>query len=177
MEPRIKVTPGACRTATPMANGDIWRHSAALSEFGSLFLNALQRSVNRKVRSSNLRPGANFRIEPRRVSLSIAEWLTATVRQFGGNADSFRGSRSVDMNSNTSADACPGLPHAVQNRKVALAGRSLRARPLYVWHACAAIAPDKVRPSKSSKDTDELGGEKNRPPGWISRRCTMLPKT
>jgi hypothetical protein len=44
-------------------NGDIWRQSAALSEFDRVFLNGLQRSVNRKVRSSNLRPGANFRIQ------------------------------------------------------------------------------------------------------------------
>jgi len=48
--------------STPVANCHIWRHSAALSEFEIQFLNGTQRSVNRKVRSSNLRPGANFRI-------------------------------------------------------------------------------------------------------------------
>jgi hypothetical protein len=36
------------RTATPVANGANRRHSAALSEFKTPFLNGQQRSVNRK---------------------------------------------------------------------------------------------------------------------------------
>src|SRR5690242_8477796 len=47
-------------TATPVANHGTWRHSTASDELGPLFLSGRQRSVNRKVRSSNLRPGANF---------------------------------------------------------------------------------------------------------------------
>jgi hypothetical protein len=37
------------RTATPVANGANWWYSELLSEFGTLFLNGPQRSVNRKV--------------------------------------------------------------------------------------------------------------------------------
>ena len=50
--------PDPVRTATPVANGAIWRHSAALSEFIVVFLNGLQRSVNRKVQGSNPWSGA-----------------------------------------------------------------------------------------------------------------------
>jgi hypothetical protein len=48
------------RTATPAANGDTRRHSAGISEFESLFLNGMQRSVNRKVQGSNPCSGAIF---------------------------------------------------------------------------------------------------------------------
>jgi len=48
------------RTATPVANNGIWRHSEASSEFESTFLNGLQRSVNRKVQGSSPCPGAIF---------------------------------------------------------------------------------------------------------------------
>ena len=57
-------TEGA-RTATPAINDGKWRHSAALSEFGPLFLNGEHRSVNRKVQGSNPWSGANFRIPDR----------------------------------------------------------------------------------------------------------------
>ena len=50
------------RPATPMSNRGVWRHSAAPGEFESRFLNGLQRFVNRKVRGSNPRPGAIFRV-------------------------------------------------------------------------------------------------------------------
>jgi hypothetical protein len=46
------------RTTTRVANDGIRRHSAATNEFTPLVLNRARRSVNRKVRSSNLRPGA-----------------------------------------------------------------------------------------------------------------------
>jgi hypothetical protein len=49
------------RTATQVPNRGVWRHSAAFGELRLLFLNGRHRSVNRKVRSSNLRPGASFR--------------------------------------------------------------------------------------------------------------------
>ncbi len=49
----------ASRSATPMADGDIGWHSAALAELGSPFRNGLQRSVNRKVQDSSPCPGAN----------------------------------------------------------------------------------------------------------------------
>jgi hypothetical protein len=52
---RGAVTRPPPRTATPVATGANWRHSAALSEFRSLFLNGLQRSVNRKVLTSPAR--------------------------------------------------------------------------------------------------------------------------
>jgi hypothetical protein len=50
-------------TATPAANGANRRHSAALSEIRALFLNAAQRSVNRKVQGSNPWSGAKS-VEP-----------------------------------------------------------------------------------------------------------------
>jgi len=52
-----------CRTATPVANRDIWRHSAVLGEFRLPILNGLQRSVNRKVQGSSPCPGAKLRIQ------------------------------------------------------------------------------------------------------------------
>src|SRR6266566_8652007 len=47
-------------TATGVANRGIRRHSAAPGEYEPGFLNGLRRSVNRKVRGSNPRPGAKF---------------------------------------------------------------------------------------------------------------------
>ncbi len=47
-----------------MANGDAWRHIAALSEFGAQFLNGMQRSVNRKVQGSNPWSGAKSEFKP-----------------------------------------------------------------------------------------------------------------
>jgi hypothetical protein len=41
-----------------VTNRGKWRHSAAVSEFGAVFLNGLQRSVNRKVQGSNPWSGA-----------------------------------------------------------------------------------------------------------------------
>jgi hypothetical protein len=41
-----------------MKGGGNWRHAAAISEFGVVFLNGAHRSVNRKVRGSNPRFGA-----------------------------------------------------------------------------------------------------------------------
>src|SRR5205823_5502355 len=52
-------------TATPVANGGIWRHAAALGEFRPPVLNERQRSVNRKVQTSNPYPGASFEIQNR----------------------------------------------------------------------------------------------------------------
>jgi len=46
-----------------VADGDIWRYSAAHSEFMTLFLNGAQRSVNRKVQGSNPWSGANCKFE------------------------------------------------------------------------------------------------------------------
>jgi len=66
------------RTATLVANGDIWRHSATLSELHSRFLKGLQRSVNRKVQSSNLCPGANFCIQNGGEALARANARVAT---------------------------------------------------------------------------------------------------
>ncbi len=51
------------RTATPVANGGNWRYSAARSEFESLVLNGVQRSVNRKVQVSNPWSGAKSELE------------------------------------------------------------------------------------------------------------------
>jgi hypothetical protein len=65
------------RTAAPVANGDSWRHSAALSEFRPGFLNGPQRSINRKVQSSNLCPGAKFVFENGGIAWRVHE-LTAT---------------------------------------------------------------------------------------------------
>ncbi len=48
------------RTATPAINRGKCRHVVALSEFEQPVLNGLQRSVNRKVRGSNPRSGANL---------------------------------------------------------------------------------------------------------------------
>ncbi len=53
----------ALRTATPVANGGNWRYSAARSEFESLVLNGVQRSVNRKVQVSNPWSGAKSELE------------------------------------------------------------------------------------------------------------------
>jgi len=52
----------AFRTATPAINRGKWRHAVALSEFEPLFLNGVQRSVNRKVQGSNPWSGANCKI-------------------------------------------------------------------------------------------------------------------
>jgi len=51
------------RTATPLANHDIWRHSTARREHEALFLNGPQRSVNRKVQGSNPWSGAKSEYE------------------------------------------------------------------------------------------------------------------
>src|SRR5712691_4553961 len=53
----------AFRTATPAINRGKWRHAVALSEFEPLFLNGVQRSVNRKVQGSNPWSGANCKFE------------------------------------------------------------------------------------------------------------------
>jgi len=55
----------AARTATPVANRAIWRHSAVSSESEPRFLIGRQRSVNRKVQGSNPCPGANLAYEER----------------------------------------------------------------------------------------------------------------
>jgi hypothetical protein len=60
---RTVVGRGALRTATPAANGGIGQHSAAFSELGPVFLNGLQRSVNRKVQGSNPWSGAKSELE------------------------------------------------------------------------------------------------------------------
>src|SRR5438445_13891824 len=69
--------------ATPATYRDISRHVAALSEFGLRFLNGRRRSVNRKVRSSNLRPGANFRIRQRHASLYGRGCIQQELQQRG----------------------------------------------------------------------------------------------
>jgi hypothetical protein len=62
------------RTATPVASRGTWWHSAVLSECEARFLNGRRRSVNRKVRSSNLRPGASFELKLRQ-SCPTEPWL------------------------------------------------------------------------------------------------------
>ena len=52
------VAAGRLHTATPVINRGKWWSPAALSEFRSLILNGMQRSVNRKVQGSNPCPGA-----------------------------------------------------------------------------------------------------------------------
>jgi hypothetical protein len=57
------------RTATLVANRANWWYSLPLGEFGILFMNGAQRSVNRKVQGSNPCPGAktelgSVRLEP-----------------------------------------------------------------------------------------------------------------
>src|SRR5437867_4110562 len=64
-----------------MANRRTWRYAAALSELGQGFLNRRWRSVNRKVRSSNLRPGATLRLQ---VRLLGDKTPSAPVRQTFG---------------------------------------------------------------------------------------------
>ena len=73
--------------ATPVANDGTWRHSTTLREFRPPFLNGLRRSVNRKVQGSNPCPGANFRIQRRRILLYRRCWITATVQQPDAAAD------------------------------------------------------------------------------------------
>src|SRR5260370_40131524 len=63
----------ALRTATPVANGVIWWHSTACSEFGSPLLNGLQRSVNRKVQGSNPWSGAKSELKTR-VEAARSSW-------------------------------------------------------------------------------------------------------
>src|SRR5260370_23518731 len=63
----------ALRTATPVANGVIWWHSTACSEFGSPLLNGLQRSVNRKVQGSNPWSGAKSELKTR-VEAGRSSW-------------------------------------------------------------------------------------------------------
>jgi hypothetical protein len=53
----------AVRTATPVANGANWWCLVLLGEFKAQLLNGVQRSVNRKVQSSTLCPGANFELK------------------------------------------------------------------------------------------------------------------
>jgi hypothetical protein len=65
VEGEILISRDAIRTPTPVASGDIWRHSTALSEFRTPFPNGRQRSVNRKVQSSNLCPGAKICVQVR----------------------------------------------------------------------------------------------------------------
>jgi len=48
------------RTATPVINRAKRRHSVALSELGTSFLNGAQRAVNRKVQGSNPWSGAKL---------------------------------------------------------------------------------------------------------------------
>jgi hypothetical protein len=56
--PTRVIRDGGLRTATPAINrGKCW-YSAAFSEFTPLFLNGVQRSVNRKVQGSNPWSGA-----------------------------------------------------------------------------------------------------------------------
>ena len=102
---------GPCprRTAAPVANDTNWRHSAAFSEFVSSFLNGLQRSVNRKVQSSNLCPGARF-LELDRVAyrFPLGGGLQQPCSYRTATPNSCRGSRSVDVNSKASPDAVPG---------------------------------------------------------------------
>ncbi len=51
------------RTATRALNRGKRRHSAALSEFRAVFLNGMQRSVNRKVQASNPWSGAKSELD------------------------------------------------------------------------------------------------------------------
>src|SRR5438445_12845684 len=67
----------ALRTATPVANGVIWRHLTVSSEFGSPLLNGLQRSVNRKVQGSN--PWSGAILPKNRASIENS----GQVRRFG----------------------------------------------------------------------------------------------
>jgi len=48
------------RTATPAIDGGKRWHSVIRGEFGGLFLNGVDRSVNRKVQGSNPCSGANY---------------------------------------------------------------------------------------------------------------------
>jgi len=64
--------PPVFRTATPAINRGKRRHSAALSEFRPLFLNGMQRSVNRKVQGSNPWSGAKTELEIGLVHTQIA---------------------------------------------------------------------------------------------------------
>jgi len=75
------------RTATPAINHGNRRHSEAPSEFGALFLNGAQRSVNRKVQGSNPWSRASLlaitllRCEPSRLSCpqqSMREFTVTT---------------------------------------------------------------------------------------------------
>jgi len=52
-----------------VANHGIWRHSTALREYEALFLNGLQRSVNRKVQGSNPWFGAKIEFKVKRTRL------------------------------------------------------------------------------------------------------------
>src|SRR2546426_8537510 len=67
-------------TATPMASGDIWRHSVAVGGFAPAILNGLQRSVNRKVQGSNPCSGANVERPKQGLPPQLSDFA-ATVRQ------------------------------------------------------------------------------------------------
>ncbi len=81
------------RTATPLINRAKRRHSVALSELGTSFLNAAQRAVYRKVQGSNPWSGAISQLSNRRTSspdrLASAKARTLALEE----AVTFAGSR------------------------------------------------------------------------------------
>ncbi len=119
---------GHCRTATPVANREVWRYAAALGEFDSVFLNGPRRSVNRKVQGSSpclgatsvsSRPGAKFDniVQGQARRARTYSRCTATGQQ---RRPLFTTSMRTQLNSTrTREPACTPL-HAVQNRKVAM---------------------------------------------------------
>lgn len=107
-------------TATPVANGVTWRHSAARGEFEAPFLNGRSRSVNRKVRSSNLRPRAKFQFRQRkycfttsalqqRFSQPYNNWDRRTGRDHGSLRSEIESSWSISPL--TPLTACDILLH------------------------------------------------------------------
>ena len=107
------------RTATPMANHGIRRHSATLGEFESQILNGRRRSVNRKVQGSSPCPGAKLRIQRCRAMLYSLSWLAATVQQTDGRICLQCGRDTTDSYSTATVLHRKEAGRAVQNRKVA----------------------------------------------------------
>src|SRR5689334_4349507 len=91
-----------------MANGATWRHSAAIGEYDSRFLNGQRRSVNRKVQGSSPCPGAKLQFgasKQRFTTVPRTATLTATVHQHYGPELTVGSLRLIPMSSSGGLDA------------------------------------------------------------------------